>query len=257
MNRFADKVALVTGAASGIGAVMAESLVAEGASVVLFDLNPAGLAAAAEKLGPRALAVTGDVTIDDDVAAAVAAAVETFGGLHAAFNVAGAVRIGNIVDIDPLDWQFTVDVVLKGTFLTTRHAARAIEKTGTGGSIVNVSSLNAHVPLIGGSAYASAKAAVESFTKCSALEFAAAGIRVNAVLPGLVDTPMTRDLLAIDAVAQDYYKRIPARRAADPAEIADSCLYLASDQATYVNGTSLVVDGGWEITNYPDLSSLT
>lgn len=255
MQRFANKVALVTGAASGIGAVVAESFVAEGGSVVLFDLDAAGLDAATDKLGPASISVVGDVTSDDNVAAAVHTAVKTFGALHTAFNVAGAVRLGKIVDIDPADWQFTVDVVLKGTFLTTRHAARAIEQSG-GGSIVNVSSLNAHVPLIGGSAYAAAKAAVESFTKGSALELASAGIRVNAVLPGLVATPMTEDILAVEAVAQDYYRRIPVRRAAQPSEIADSCLYLASNQASYVNGTSLVVDGGWEITNYPDLSAL-
>lgn len=116
--------------------------------------------------------------------------------------------------------------------------------------------LNAHVPLYGASSYAAAKAGVESFTKNSALELGADGIRVNAVLPGLVQTPMTSQLLAVDSIAQDFTDRIIMGRAGQPTEIADACLYLASDASSYITGTSLVVDGGWEITNYPDLSSV-
>lgn len=254
MSRFIGKVALVTGGASGIGAAVAAQLVAEGASVLLFDLNAAALAQAAKELGAQVAVSAGDVTNEADVEAAVGLAVERFGGVDAAFNVAGTVRLGTITDIAVEDWQFTVDVILKGTFLTTRHVARAMRRAGRGGAIVNVSSINAHIPMYGGSSYAAAKAGVENFAKCSALELAGDGIRVNAVLPGVVDTPMTTPLLAIDAMAQDINGRIPLGRVATPAQIAEACLYLASDQASYVNGTSLVVDGGWEISNYPDLS---
>jgi NAD(P)-dependent dehydrogenase (short-subunit alcohol dehydrogenase family) len=257
MSRFANKVALVTGAASGIGAAVTQQLIDDGAAVVLFDLNAAAVESAATALGDKALAHAGDVTNEDDVKAAVDAAVAKFGKLDSAFNIAGLAKIGTITDGSVADWNATVDVVLGGTYLVTRYAALAMRAGGNGGTIVNVSSLNAHVPLYGGSSYAAAKAGVEAFTKNSALELGADGIRVNAVLPGLVETPMTAPFMSVESVANDFLGRIVAQRAGTPSEIADACTYLASDQASYVNGTSLVVDGGWEITNYPDLKPFT
>lgn len=251
MSRFTGKVAIVTGGASGIGAAIGCQLVAEGASVVLFDRNAEGLA---EKTGATVAVSAGDVTDEQDVQAAVSRAVERFGGVDLAFNVAGAVRMGAITDISTEDWTFTVDVAFKGTFLVTRHAARAMRSRG-GGAIVNVASLNAHVPMYGGSSYAAAKAGVENFTKGAALELADERIRVNAVLPGLVDTPLTESFFEVAELAQDFTNRIPLRRPAVPDEIADPCLYLASEQAGYITGTSVVVDGGWEISNYPDLKT--
>ena len=129
-----------------------------------------------------------------------------------------------------------------------------MKNNGVQGAIVNISSLNAHVPLFGGSAYASGKAGVEMFTKNAALELGRNGIRVNAILPGLVATPLTARFIGNEALYQDYIQRIVLGRAASPEEIAAPTLFLASDEARYVTGTSLVVDGGWEITNYPDLS---
>lgn len=158
--------------------------------------------------------------------------------------------------LSAVDLRCHLYMALQCSFLATRHAARAIKRSGRPGVIVNVASLNAHVPLYGASSYAAAKAGVESFTKNSALELGADGIRVNAVLPGLVQTPMTSQLLAVDSIAQDFTDRIIMGRAGQPTEIADACLYLASDASSYITGTSLVVDGGWEITNYPDLSSV-
>ncbi|MCZ4551031.1 SDR family NAD(P)-dependent oxidoreductase [Gordonia rubripertincta] len=256
MARFEHTVALVTGGASGIGAAVGRQLLDEGASVVLFDLDAEALKTAAESLGPRVAVYAGNVTIESDVAAAVDLAVTTFGGLDATFNIAGTAKFGTITDIATEDWLFTVDVVLKGTFLTTRHAARAMRSGGKPGVIVNVASLNAHVPLYGASSYAAAKAGVECFTKNSALELGADGIRVNAVLPGLVQTPMTAPLMSVESIAKDFTDRIIMNRPGQPSEIADACLYLASEQASYITGTSLVVDGGWEITNYPNLSSV-
>ncbi|MCE3552884.1 SDR family oxidoreductase [Pseudonocardia sp. RS11V-5] len=254
MTRFDGKVALVTGGASGIGAAVGARLLAEGARVVLVDLNAEALELAAKEAGDRVVTAAADVTSESDVEAAVAAAVERFGGVDLCFNIAGGARFGTLTDITEQDWSFTIDLVLKGTFLCTRHTARAMRAGGRGGAIVNVSSLNAHVPLYGGSAYSAAKAGTENFTKSSALELAQDGIRVNAVLPGLVQTPLTEAFLGIEALKQDFTRRIPARRPATPEEIASPVLYLASDEASYVNGTSLVVDGGWEFTNYPDLA---
>lgn len=257
MTEFSGKVALVTGGASGIGAAIAAQVHAAGSAVVLVDVNGDAVRRAAADLGDRAVGVPADVTDEAAIAAAVDTAVTTFGRLDAAFNVAGLARIGTILDGDVDEWKFTVDVVLGGTYIVTRQAGRAMRDAGTGGAIVNVSSLNAHTPLYGGSSYAAAKAGVESFTKNSALELGQFGIRVNAVLPGLVDTPMTAPFLGVESVANDFLARIIAGRAGTPAEIAQACVFLASEGASYINGTSLVVDGGWEVTNYPDLSPFT
>ena len=255
MARFDGKVALVTGGASGIGAAIGQRLREDGARVVLADIDGEGLARAAAA-DPDVATVSCDVTDSAAVEAAVAEAVRRFGRLDLAFAVAGSARFGTITDIAEQDWSFTVDVVLRGTFLTVRHAARAMRAAGNGGAMVIVSSLNAHVPLYGASSYAAAKAAGENFARNAALELAADGIRVNAVLPGLVQTPLTAPMLAVDSVHADFLARIPEHRAAQPAEIAGPCLYLASDDASYINGTSLVVDGGWEISNYPDTRPL-
>src|SRR5690606_9236565 len=154
----------------------------------------------------------------------------SFGRLDIAFNVAGASKAGPIVDLSEADWDFTVDLVLKGVFLSTKHEARAMTD---GGAIVNISSLNAHVPMWGGSAYASAKAGVEMFTKNAALELGRSGIRVNAILPGLVATPLTSGFTDAPELLADFESKIVLGRAADPTEIAAPTLYLASDDAGY------------------------
>jgi NAD(P)-dependent dehydrogenase (short-subunit alcohol dehydrogenase family) len=249
-----NKVALVTGAASGIGRAIAQLLIERGASVVGADIAEENLRATAGDLGPDFAAVPTDVTAEDQVAAAVATARDRFGALHLGFNVAGGTQIGAIVDLDEKAWDFTIDLVQKGVFLCTKHEARSIIETGGGGAIVNVSSLNAHVPMELGSGYATGKAAVEMFTKNAALELAGQGIRVNSVAPGLVDTPLTAPMMGIPGLGDDMLDRIPLKRAAKPSEIAEVCLFLASDAASYVTGASLVVDGGWEVSNYPRLS---
>lgn len=244
MARFTDKVALVTGSGSGIGRAVVDLLLAEGASVVGADLKPGE---ESERYVP---AVT-DVTQEQDVEAAVETAIERFGRLDLAFNVAGASKAGTIVDQSEADWDFTVDLVLKGVFLSIKHEAKAMQH---GGAIVNVSSLNAHVPMWFGAAYASGKAGAEMLTKSAALELGGQGIRVNAVLPGLVQTPLTNAMTDNKALMDEFDERIVLARAADPVEIAKPMLFLASDEASYITGTSLVVDGGWEITGYPNLA---
>ncbi|AKD99988.1 short-chain dehydrogenase [Rhodococcus erythropolis] len=255
-SRFAGKTAVVTGAASGIGAAIALRLIGEGAQVAGIDIDAEGLKEIASQHGASFLAVPADVTKESDVAEAIAAAAAEFGGIDLAFNVAGASRVGQIVDLDEADWDFTIDLVQKGVFLCTKHEARHIREHGRGGAIVNVSSLNAHVPSPYGSAYATGKAGVEMFSKNAAIELAASGIRVNAVLPGLVDTPLVAPVMNYEPARDMFLSRIPMSRAATPDEISGPCLYLASDDASYITGTSLVVDGGWEVSNYPDLTTL-
>jgi meso-butanediol dehydrogenase / (S,S)-butanediol dehydrogenase / diacetyl reductase len=253
VGRFTGKVALVTGGASGIGLAIARRLHAEGAEVVASDVNADRLAEIEAELGLRFRGVTGDVTREADVAAMVTAAVERFGGLDCAFNVAGGARPGYIVDLSEGDWDFTVDLCLKGVFLGMKHQARQMMTQGRGGTIVNIASLNAHVPVHAGSAYATAKAGVEMLTRNGALEFAPSDIRVNAVLPGLVQTPLTRRHFDNPEALAAFMQRIPLARPAQPEEIAGPALFLSSDDASYVSGASLLVDGAWAVSGYPDM----
>jgi len=252
-TRFAGKAAVVTGGASGIGLAITRRLLAEGARVVAADLAADRLHALEAELGEGFVGLRGDVTVESDLEALVAAAVDRFGGLDCAFNVAGGARPGYIVDLAEGDWDFTVDLCLKGVFLGMKHQARQMMAQGRGGAIVNIASLNAHVPMHGGAAYATAKAGVEMLTTNGALEFAASGIRVNAVLPGLVQTPLTRRHFDNPAALTAFIDRIPLGRPAQPAEIAGPALFLASDDASYVSGASLLVDGAWAVSGYPDM----
>lgn len=246
MARFEGKVAVVTGGASGIGLAIARRLLAEGASVAAGDLNPADL-------GERSVCVTTDVTREADVENLVAQAVDRFGGVDLAFNVAGGSRPGYIVDLSAEDWDFTVDLCLKGVFLGMKHQARQMMRQGRGGAIVNIASLNAHVPMHAGSAYVSAKAGVELLSRNGALEFAEHGIRVNAILPGLVQTPLTRRHFDNPDALAAFNARIPMGRPAQPEEIAAPALFLASADASYISGASLLVDGAWAVSGYPDM----
>lgn len=172
--------------------------------------------------------------------------------MDVAFNVAGGARGGYIVDLSEADWDFTVDLCLKGVFLGMKHQARQMMRQG-GGAIVNIASLNAHVPMHAGSAYAAAKAGVEMLSRNGALELAEFGLRVNAVLPGLVQTNLTRRHFDNPDALAAFVQRIPMGRPAQPEEIAAPALYLASDDASYINGASLLVDGAWAVSGYPDM----
>ena len=251
-SRFANKVGVITGGASGIGLAIARRLHEEGASVVAADLNIDRLRQIEAELGDRFLGVRADVTQEADIEAMMESAARRFGDVHCAFNVAGASRPGYIVDITEADWDFTVDLCLKGVFLAMKHQARQMIRQG-GGSIVNIASLNARVPMHAGAAYAAAKAGAEMLTKNGALEFAADGIRVNAVLPGLVQTPLTRRHFDNPDAHAAFIARIPLGRAAQPEEIAGPALFLASDDASYISGASLLVDGAWAVSGYPDM----
>ena len=249
-GRFGGKVAVVTGGASGIGLAIVRRLIAEGASVVAGDLNREGLDALACQ---GFLGFPCDVTKEADLEALVAAAAERFGAVDLAFNVAGGSRPGYIVDLAEGDWDFTVDLCLKSVFLGMKHQARQMIRRGKGGAIVNIASLNAHVPMHAGSAYVAAKAGVELLSRNGALEFSEYGIRVNAILPGLVQTPLTRRHFDNPDALAAFEARIPMGRPAQPEEIAAPALFLASADASYVSGASLLVDGAWAVSGYPDM----
>lgn len=252
-SRFTDRVAVVTGGVSGIGAKITERLLAEGAKVVAVDINADLVGTVEETFGAGASGYVADVTDEDQFTAVIAHAVERFGTLDLLFNVAGGSRAGTLLDISYEDWDFTVRLNLYSAFLGTRLAARQFIESGKPGAVVNIASLNSLVPMHLGVGYTASKAAVAMLGKQAALELAEHGIRVNTVSPGLVSTPLTAGLRGIPGVEEAYMDRIPFRRAAEPAEIAAAAVFLASDDASYISGDNLVVDGAWATSGYPDL----
>ena len=158
-----------------------------------------------------------------------------------------------IIDMSEDDWDFTVDLCLKGVFFGIKHAARHMATQGRAGAIVNIASLNSRVPMVFGAAYSAAKAGVASLTQTAAIELGELGIRVTTISPGLTATPLVDGLMAIPGAHETFMQQIPLRRPAQPEDIAAAALFMASDDASYITGTNLFVDGGWEHTAYPDL----
>ncbi|MFJ4252543.1 SDR family NAD(P)-dependent oxidoreductase [Microbacterium sp. NPDC090003] len=253
MSGFENSVAVVTGGVSGIGAAITRRLVDRGAKVFVADINADAVAAATETFGENVAGLRTDVTDEQSMEALFAAAVERFGRIDAVYNVAGGSKPGRVIDMDLATWDFNIKLNLYGAFLGTKLGAKQFLAQGSTGSIVNIASLNSQVPMHSGAGYSTAKAGVVMLTKNAALELAERGIRVNAISPGLVATPLTGGLLAVPGVMETYLDRIPAKRAADPDEIAGVALFLASADASYVNGENIVVDGAWATTGYPDL----
>jgi NAD(P)-dependent dehydrogenase (short-subunit alcohol dehydrogenase family) len=250
--RFSGKVALVTGAAVGIGAATARAFAAEGAAVAAADLSPDGaqaIAGAIEGAGGRAIGVTADVGRGADAARAVAACVEAFGGLDVLVNNAGVVRYGELPDLSEEDWDLMLGTNLKGPFLMAKHAIPAMRERG-GGAIVNLASIQAVVsqPLV--AAYAASKGGVVSLTRTMAIDHAKDGIRVNCVLPGSVRTPMLRYGAGLfapgdpEGAIEAWGHSHPIERVIEPEEVARVILFLASDDAAVVTGAPHFVDGG-------------
>jgi meso-butanediol dehydrogenase/(S,S)-butanediol dehydrogenase/diacetyl reductase len=253
-QRFTGRHAVVTGAASGIGRAIACRFVADGGTVTAGDIDDDGLRSLDDELGDGVEIVHCDVTDEDDVAALIGHSAAH--GLDAMFNVAGGNRPGLITDMTEADWDFTVSLCLKSVFFGVKHAARQMTSGGTPGAIVNIASLNSRVPMVFGAAYAAAKAGVASLTQSAAIELGDLGIRVNTVSPGLTATPLIAPMMSIPGAEAAFTDQIPLRRPALPDDIAGAATFLASDDATYITGVNLFVDGGWEHTAYPDLRRL-
>ncbi|MCB2013425.1 MAG: SDR family oxidoreductase [Sphingobium sp.] len=254
--RYDGKVALVVGASSGIGLAIAERLIASGAKVGLAARRADELEALCKRLGERAIALPTDTGDNDQVAQMVDRVAQTFGQLDVAFNVAGVLRLGSIIDLSAEDWDTVQDSVLRGTFFCLKHQAAQMICQGTGGAIVNITSVSAQIPAHGACAYSAAKAGLESLTRTAALELADHDIRVNALSPGLVTTPLTEKTLSRGPIIEAYNRRIAMGRPAETLEMTGPALFLGSDEASYITGSSLVADGGWSITGYPDLRAL-
>lgn len=249
-GRLEGRIALVTGGASGIGLASARRFVAEGARVVVGDVDETSLAAVADELGDAVATLRCDVTAEDDLARLADTAVERFGGLHIAFANAGTATIGPVVDLDLGEWSRVLDVNLTGPMLTIKHAARRMQR---GGSIIATASLNAVQAGNGMGAYCVSKAGVAMLVEVAALELGPAGIRVNAVGPGLVATTLTQGAFAIPGVVEEYEENTPLGRHAQPDEIANLVAFLASDEAAFISGSLYLADGGAHTMRYPDI----
>jgi 3-oxoacyl-[acyl-carrier protein] reductase len=239
-----DRAAVVTGAGQGLGLAIAEELAAEGARVVVADLDDDSAAAAADRIrqeGGTAVSVAADVRDEDSVAALVAGCVETFGSIDVVVNNAGVVSPRSIRSMRTEDWDRVLDVHLKGTWLVMRAAAQPMRGQG-GGAFVNVSSIVAKTGGVAQAHYAAAKAGIVGLTKSAAKEWARHGIRVNAVQPGLFRTPASQTLS--DAAWQARVDDTPMGRAGEPRELATSVVFLASPMSSFVTGAVLEVTGG-------------
>jgi NAD(P)-dependent dehydrogenase (short-subunit alcohol dehydrogenase family) len=246
--RLAGKVALISGAARGMGAVEARMFAKEGARVVLGDILEAEgrqVEAEIKAAGGDAVFVRLDVTREEDWQEAVGTAVNRFGRLDVLVNNAGIGGPGRVEDTSVEAWNSVMDVNAKGVFLGTKAAIPAMRRAG-GGSIINISSQLGLVGVDNSSPqYQASKGAVRLLTKATAMQYAREGIRVNSVHPGPIVTPMTATSRANPQANQLTLSRIPLGRYGQPEDVAYGVLYLASDESAYVTGSELVIDGGW------------
>jgi len=249
-GRLGGRVALVTGGASGIGLASTRRFVAEGARVVVGDIDDAALAAVADELGDAVATVRCDVTVEDDIAGLAETALDRFGGLDIALANAGTASLGPVTDMDLAEWSRVLDVNLTGPMLTIKHAGRRMAR---GGSIIVTASLNAVQAGNGMGAYCTSKAGVAMLAQVAAIELGPAGIRVNAIGPGLVATTLTQGAFAIPGVVAEYEENTLLGRHAQPEEVANLIAFLASDEAGFITGGLHLVDGGAQTMRYPDI----
>jgi len=244
--RLENKVALISGGARGMGAVEAKLFAEEGAKVIIGDiLEEEGRKVEAEinEAGGECVFVLLDVSSEEAWQNAVNEAVSRYGKLDILVNNAGIYRAHNVEETTSDEWDQVMDINAKGVFLGTKHAIPAMRDAG-GGSIVNISSVAGLVGSRATSAYNASKGAVRLLTKSTAIQYASDGIRANSVHPGTIETPMTEGFLADPSMRQDRMDRTPIGRLGKPEDVAYGALFLASDEASFMTGSELVIDGG-------------
>jgi NAD(P)-dependent dehydrogenase (short-subunit alcohol dehydrogenase family) len=246
-KRFEGKSVLVTGAGSGIGRAAALAFSAEGARLIVSDLNDAGGQSTVSQIrdrGGEAEFIHSDVSRATDCAAMVERALSRFGALHVAFNNAGInLQVAPIADVDEAQWQRIVAINLTGVFLSMKYEIPAMRRTG-GGTIINTASVGGVIGTAGVTAYCATKHGVVGLTKSAALDHIKEGIRINAICPGGTLTPMLAEWFKHPAVEQAALSQTPIGRMAEPAEIARAVLFLASEESSFMVGHALVADGG-------------
>jgi NAD(P)-dependent dehydrogenase (short-subunit alcohol dehydrogenase family) len=250
-KRLAGKVALITGGNQGIGKAIARRFVEEGAKVTIIARNKDKLAQTKAELGEEVCeALRADVTVEADVMSAVSKTVERFGHLDIAVNNAGDAVYTRIVDKTEGEFDYEIGLCLKGVFLSMKHEARQMQKQGTRGVIVNISSLNGTQPGIGLGGYGAAKAGLEMLTRVGAMEMGPL-IRVCSVIPGLIGTERAQGVMASPQILGEFLENILVDRAGIPEDVANATLFLASDEASFITGHHLYVDGGQFNRRYP------
>lgn len=240
------KVALVTGAASGIGAAVVEAFISKGAKVAVLDINAEQARAKADALGDQAKSFVCDVSDPASVKAAVANAIETFGKIDIAVNSAGVVFLAPAEELSLSDWDRTIAINLKGSFLVTQEVGRAMIAAGKGGKIINLASQAGSVAIEEHVAYCASKFGVIGMTKTFAAEWGKYGITANTISPTIVLTELGKKAWEGEK-GENAKKRIPTGRFAYPEEIAAAAVFLASGAADMINGADLVVDGGYTV----------
>lgn len=243
--RLKDKVAIITGGTFGIGESTVRLFAREGAKVVIAARSVdkgTKLANEIKEEGGEALFVRTDVSKEEDIINLVKQTVDTYGKLDIMFANAGIGDMQDLADCTLEEWNRTISVDLTGVFLCNKHAIQEMEKNG-GGSIINCASILGHVGQVSVSAYAAAKGGVVNMTRAAAVTYANRGIRVNAVCPGYIDTPILDD--TPKEVLDSLVSMVPAKRLGKPEEVANCVLFLASDESSFVTGANLLVDGGY------------
>jgi NAD(P)-dependent dehydrogenase (short-subunit alcohol dehydrogenase family) len=246
VSRFDGRIVMIVGGAQGMGRACADLFGAEGASLALFDIEADTLAEAAEALRQRGYPVetmNGDVSVSADVEAAVAQAVERFGTIDVLVHTAAIVELRPLLEFPEQLWRRIIDVNLTGVFLTTKAAGRVMAEHG-GGAIVVFASTNAFFAEESNVPYSTTKGGIVMFVRNAAMDLARHGIRINAIDPGIIDTRLSAALIHDPVAGPDYMKRIPAGRYGTAEDIAKVVVFLASDDAAYMTGEDVIVDGG-------------
>lgn len=244
-----NRVAIITGAGSGFGRATAELYAKEGAKVVVVDFNEESAqqtVSAIKEHGGKAVAVKADVSNEEDVKNFVQTAISEYGQIDILFNNAGIYAPGTVEETSMEDWNRSISVNTTALFLASKYAIPYLKETK--GTIINTASAGGIIGFPNAISYATTKGAVISFTRAMAVDYAEAGVRVNAICPGTGVTGMTKDLLEIDEIYQGFVAPIPMKRLGEANDVANAALFLGSDLSSYITGHSLPVDGGWTMS---------